>query len=63
MQVLVIFACMVACISAQRSQYRVSNYPDPIRRYEACGRSRPSFICDPTNILPVNAGKINILKV
>ncbi|KAH3738431.1 uncharacterized protein LOC127851846 [Dreissena polymorpha] len=34
-----------------RSKYNVKTFPDPIDRYQACGRPFPSFVCDPTNIL------------
>ncbi|XP_060555412.1 uncharacterized protein LOC132716213 [Ruditapes philippinarum] len=58
MQVLLIFACMLASICAQRTMYRVSNFPDPIDRFGACGRPRPSFVCDPSGQLPANAADV-----
>ncbi|XP_053397030.1 uncharacterized protein LOC123551584 [Mercenaria mercenaria] len=52
MQQLVFVVCLLVPISAQLSMYTVGNFPDPIERYQACGRPRPSFICDPSGRLP-----------
>jgi len=44
-------------------KYGVKNYPDPIDRYAACGRVAPSFICDPTNILPELKGTYSFFDI
>ncbi|XP_052809069.1 uncharacterized protein LOC128237525 [Mya arenaria] len=37
--------------SASQDMFNVKTMPDPVTRYQACGRSGPSFVCDPNNLL------------
>lgn len=55
MHTVLLLAFLLVPICAQRSMYTVKNYPDPIDRYEACGRPSPSFVCDPSEFLPASA--------
>lgn len=63
MQIVLLLVCLLAPTFAQRSTYSVKNYPDPIDRYEACGRAGPSFVCDPTGVLPSRSGKLSYTHI
>lgn len=58
MKTFILLLCFTVPILGQLDMYTVKNYPDPIDRPQACGRISPSFICDPTNIIPEAAANV-----
>jgi len=59
----IIFAALVVLTGQSLAQnadgtWNIMQFPDPIRNPRACGREGPSFICDPSNSLPVEKANL-----